>query len=181
MPATRDPELAARKVLRQLGIKHGPVKLKPLTRKLGIDLVFEDLDEELSGVLIKEDQKVLIAVNSNHPPTRQRFTIAHEIGHFVLAHPGEMFVDKTLRQRAVVVRRDGRSSEGTDKDEVEANRFAAELLMPRDFVEEEVRKRLARKSTPSQAALVSDLAKFFEVSPQAMEYRLVNLGILLPA
>lgn len=181
MPATRDPELAARKVLRELGIKHGPVKLKPLTQKLGIDLVSEDLDEELSGVLInKEDQKVLIAVNSNHLATRQRFTIAHEIGHFVLAHSGEMFVDKTLRQRAVVVRRDGRSSKGTDKDEVEANRFAAELLMPRDFVEGEVRKRLARKSTPSRAALVSDLAKFFEVSSQAMEYRLVNLGFLMP-
>ena len=179
MPATRDPELAARKVLRDLGIKHGPVKLKPLTQKLGIDLAFESLDEELSGVLIKEDRKVFIAVNSKHSTTRQRFTIAHEIGHFMLAHPGEMFVDKTLRQRAVVVRRDGRSSEGTDKDEVEANRFAAELLMPRDFVEEEVRKRLARKPTPSKEALVSDLAKHFEVSPQAMEYRLVNLGFLM--
>src|SRR6266446_867472 len=103
MPATRDPELAARKVLRELGIKHGPVKMKPLLEKLGIELVAEDLDKELSGVLIKEDQQILIAVNSNHSPTRQRFTIAHEIGHFVLAHPGEMFVDKTLRQRAVVV------------------------------------------------------------------------------
>ena len=180
MPATRDPELGARKVLRELGIKHGPVNLKPVAQKLGIDLVSEDLDEELSGVLIKEDQKVLIAVNSNHSATRQRFTIAHEIGLFVLAHSGEMFVDKPLSQHAVVVRRDGRSSEGTDKDEVEANRFAAELLMPRDFVEEEVRKRFARKSTRSRAALVSDLAKFFDVSPQAMEYRLVNLGFLMP-
>ena len=180
MPATRDPELAARKVLRELGIKHGPVKMKPLLEKLGIELVAEDLDKELSGVLIKEDQQILIAVNSNHSPTRQRFTIAHEIGHFVLAHPGEMFVDKTLRQRAVVVRRDGRSSEGTDIDEVEANRFAAELLMPRDFVEEEVRKRLERKPTPSRKALVGELAKFFEASPQAMEYRLVNLGFLMP-
>lgn len=181
MPATRDPELVARKVLRELGIKHGPVKLKPLTQKLGIDLVFEDLNEELSGVLIKEDQKVLIAVNSNHPTTRQHFTIAHEIGHLMLAHSGEIFVDQTLRQRAVVVRRDGRSSEGTDKDEVEANRFAAELLMPRDFVEEEVRKRLAQKPTPSQEALINGLAKFFEVSSQAMEYRLVNLGFSMPA
>ncbi len=178
MPATRNPELIARKLLKELGIRSAPVALKPIARKLGIELVQEDLGEELSGVLIKESEKVVIAVNAGHPENRRRFTAAHEIAHFVLGHPGEMFVDKTLRQKAVVIRRDGRSSEGTDKHEIEANRFAAELLMPQHLVEAEVTKKLSKQREPRPEILVADLATHFKVSKQAMEIRLVNLGFL---
>jgi len=162
-------------------MKKAPVTLKPIAQKLGIELIEEDLGEELSGVLIKEDERVVIAVNADHHENRRRFTTAHEIGHFVLGHPGEMFVDKTLRQKAIVVRRDGRSSEGTDRHEIEANRFAAELLMPKRLVEKEMTKRLSKHEQPSPEKLVADLAEQFRVSRQAMEIRLVNLGFLIPA
>jgi Zn-dependent peptidase ImmA (M78 family) len=52
--------------------------------------------------------------------------------------------------------------------------------MPRELVEEEVRKRLAKGKTPTPESIVSELAQLFRVSDQAMEYRLVNLGFLLP-
>ena len=180
MPPTRNPELAARKILRELGMKKAPVSLNLITKKLGIRLTEEPFDEELSGILVKESGAVVIGVNSTHHENRKRFTIAHEIGHYMLDHPGEMFIDKTLRQKAVVVRRDGRSSEGTDKHEIEANRFAAELLMPSEVVEEEVRKRLSKSKLPSADDLVRDMTALFQVSSKAMEIRLVNLGFLIP-
>src|SRR5437016_10708684 len=180
MPPTRNPELAARKILRELDIKKAPISLDMITEKLGIRLSLEPFDEELSGILVKEGGAVAIGVNSTHSPKRQRFTIAHEIGHFILDHPGEMFIDKTVRQRAVVVRRDGRSSEGTDKHEIEANRFAAELLMPSEIIEKVVKNRLSKSKMPSTDELVSDMAAHFQVSSQAMEIRLVNLGFLIP-
>src|SRR6185436_1982469 len=114
MPATTKPELAAQRLLRDVGKKKGAVLLERIAKRLGIEIVEKPLGAELSGVLInKEGESIAIVVNSEHPENRRRFTIAHEIGHYVLGHPGEMFVDQTLRQRAVVVKRDGRSSEGT--------------------------------------------------------------------
>jgi Zn-dependent peptidase ImmA (M78 family) len=180
MPPSKNPELAARKILRDLGLKKAPISLDVIVKKLGVRLAVEPFDEELSGVLVKEGGAVAIGVNSAHHVNRQRFTVAHEIGHYVLDHPGEMFIDKTLRQKAVVVRRDGRSSEGTDKHEIEANRFAAELLMPGNIVEEEVKKRLSKSKRPSADDLINEMAGLFQVSNQAMEIRLVNLGFLIP-
>ena len=180
MPATSKPELAAEKLLRDAGCQKIPISLDRIAERLGIEIVKKNLGGELSGVLIKkEGESVAIVVNSGQLPTRQRFTTAHELGHYVLKHPGEMFVDATLRQKAIVVKRDGRSSEGTDRHEIEANRFAAELLMPRQMVEEAISKQLS-KSKPTAESLVSELASRFEVSNQAMEIRLVNLGFLIP-
>lgn len=180
MPATRNPELAARRLLKELDVRKAPIDLRFITRKLGIELHKEVFDAELSGVLIKEGPRTVICYNAQHHENRRRFTVAHEIGHFVLGHPGEMIVDKALRDnKAVIVRRDGRSSEGTDNHEIEANRFAAELLMPRDFIEEEARKRLAKTKIPSRESIVAELARLFRVSSQAMQFRLVNLGFLM--
>lgn len=184
MPATSKPELAAEKLLRDAGCHKVPVPLEHIAERLGIEIIKKNLGDELSGVLIKkEGESVAIVVNSGQHETRQRFTIAHELGHYALRHPGEMFVDETLRQKAIVVKRDGRSSEGTDRHEVEANRFAAELLMPRQMVEEEISKRLSKSKPTSETLLkklVQELATRFNVSNQAMEIRLVNLGLLIP-
>ncbi len=107
---------------------------------------------------------------------RQRFTIAHECGHFLL-HQTEneasgLFVD---RRYAAFYWRDGRSSEGEDIAEVEANQFAASLLMPTKLVLEEIQKQ-DFDLTDEEA--LNALASKFEVSIQAMSFRLANLGIL---
>lgn len=180
MPAARNPELAARRLVTSVGIEKPPVNLERIAKRLGIEVMNDDLGDELSGVLIKEGGKLVIVVNGDHHENRRRFTLAHEIGHHVLGHSGEMFVDKTLRQKAVIVRRDGRSSEGTDADEIQANRFAAELLMPKQMIETEVSKRLSGRTPPTPEVLVGDLAAQFRVSRQAMGIRLVNLGFLIP-
>ena len=79
-----------------------------------------------------------------------------------------------------VYRRDEVSSRGTKKEEHEANAFAAELLMPSDFVEQAVDKIIDEQPTITANQLVSRLAAQFDVSEQAMEIRLGNLDILSP-
>ncbi len=157
-----------------------PIDVEALAKVLGISVRHEPFDEDMSGVLIKEKDQTTIGVNSAHSISRQRFTIAHEIGHFVLKHEGEVFVDKTLRNNTFVLRRDGKSSLGTSLWEIHANQFAAALLMPKELVLVQVAKRLDKKNKMTSDELIGDLAKVFLVSRQAMEFRLTNLGSLIP-
>ena len=71
----------------------------------------------------------MIGVNEDHHSNRQRFSIAHEIAHFVLHH-GDTYIDKGYR----VHFRDLESGSGTKREEMEANAFAAALLMPAVWV-----------------------------------------------
>ena len=103
-------------------------------------------------------------------------TLAHEIGHLIL-HKKNLFVDKVVR----IDFRNSTSGLAIDKEEIAANAFAAELLMPREFIRAEIKKQLSKKQADSlsKEELIEDLAKVFKVSVQAMEYRLNNLGILI--
>lgn len=181
MSPTRKPEEEAKALLTRFKLKNKlPIRVDSIAESLHVEIKHEPFDEDLSGVLVKEDSRIVIGVNSSHALTRQRFTIAHELGHLVLEHNGEVFVDKTLRNQAVVIRRDDKSSLGIDEDEIQANRFAAELLMPKDLIAEQVDKTLGKKSKLTPNELVQVLARTFQVSQQAMEFRLTNLGYLIP-
>lgn len=129
-------------------------------------------------MLFRGSDQPVLGVNSYHSSSRQRFTIAHELGHLVLHEGRPMIVDHVVRVRFNL--RDGTSSLATDKQEIEANRFAAELLMPRDWIIREVEAALEREHDLDEETLVQDMAELCEVSPQAMEYRLINLGVRLP-
>jgi Zn-dependent peptidase ImmA (M78 family) len=90
-----------------------------------------------------------------------------------MLHQGQpVFVDSFVR----VNWRAGKSG----RDEVEANAFAAELLMPRQFIEKEIDAAVSRHGTLHRDALIAELSKKFKVSPEAMSYRLSNLGVLDP-
>lgn len=139
---------------------------------LGLAIVEESLDRNISGLVLRsDDEGAAIGVNAAHPWVRQRFTVAHELGHFML-HPGRPLILDHVRLNL----RDNVSSLGTDREEREANAFAAELLMLRAEVVAEVRRVLDRGEVPS-GRFVSELAAGFDVSEQAMEIRLVNLGV----
>jgi Zn-dependent peptidase ImmA (M78 family) len=115
----------------------------------------------------------VIGVNSHHPKTRQRFTIAHEVGHFCLHGHEELRVDKGL---FVIRNRDATSSTGTDIEEIEANLFAAELLMPAKWLERDLLEGLG--SNKRDDNLISELAKKYLVSDQALTIRTSSLGYL---
>jgi Zn-dependent peptidase ImmA (M78 family) len=147
-----------------------PVNVERIARQLGVDVRYEPFEGGLSGALYRaDDGHAVLGVNSWHADVRQRFTIAHELGHLRL-HPDELFVDGVLK-------RDDESSLAIRSQEIEANAFAAELLMPRKLILEEINRTLASNATPDPKRLIGDLARLFDVSEQAMEFKLVNLGL----
>ena len=100
----------------------------------------------------------MIRINKVHGKTRQRFSIAHELGHFVYHKDDENeFVDTTFFR--------GMTS---GNKEYTANKFASELLMP----EEQVRHLIDKENVRS----VAELAARFGVSSAAMLYRVKELN-----
>lgn len=123
-----------------------------------LQVVSENLPDNISGRINYDFNKnsYIITVNENHHPNRQRFTIAHELGHYVLGHGS----------KEDVLYRNGDS----DPDEVEANAFAAEILMPKGVI-----RHLIFEQDITDIRI---LAKKLWVSDDAMYYRLRNLGLI---
>jgi Zn-dependent peptidase ImmA (M78 family) len=156
-------------LLKRLKIKEPPVNVEAIAEKLKINIEHDDLDDDVSGFLILKKNNHTIVVNENHPSNRQRFTIAHEIGHFVLhANNGkELFIDKKYA-------RDINSSTGEINEEMEANSFAAELLMPAQMLKDEL---VSSGFNVFDDMATFALAKKFRVSEQALGYRLGKLDL----
>lgn len=129
--------------------------------RLPIRMVGQILDGESGYAEYVEEgtPHFLCAYNITEVPTRQRFTQAHELGHVMLNHVAK---GKSPRRDTTFKAQTG------DWIEIDANAFAAELLMPEKYV-----RHLASSITN-----IAELAKRFGVSPWAMRYRLMNLGLL---
>jgi Zn-dependent peptidase ImmA (M78 family) len=166
---------AAERLLTSLGVRRAPVDVGNVATRLGLRVLRQELGDDISGLLVRTATGTQICVAAKHPEVRRRFTIAHEIAHHVLGHqfePGEhVHVDRGnyISQRGV------RASEGVDPKEIEANQFAACLLMPTDLVRAAV-ERLGEG--PLLDGHVEELARKFKVSEQAMTIRLTTLGAL---
>jgi Zn-dependent peptidase ImmA (M78 family) len=163
----------AAQLIEQAGVTRPPVPVDKIAHFLGAQVAYEAFDGDVSGMLYREADRTLIGVNSTHPGNRQRFTLAHEIAHLRL-HKGRraVFIDRLVR----VNWRDGTS----DPEEVQANAFAAELLMPRKFMVREIERLIKRSRQIAPEQLIAELAETFRVSQEAMRYRLINLGVLGP-
>ena len=152
-----------------------PIDVRGAARALGIEIVERPGFElrghgTVLGLLLRREGRTICVINRDQNPHRKRFSIAHEIGHYVLHPPQEAYIDPDFS----VAARDDRSAEGTDPKEIEANTFAAEFLMPEEVVRAEVEGPLELFDDDQ----VKGLAKRFEVSVQAMTFRLTNLGLL---
>lgn len=164
----------ANELLKKCGISTAPVNVEGIASSLGILLRRTPAEDQVSGFLFKQKSgPTVIGVNSLHHPNRQRFTIAHELGHFILHDFDDVHVDEYVMKL-----RSPESSTGENKDEVEANRFAAELLMPEGILEQEI-ARLGVQDVSNDRAM-QQLAKQFQVSVQAMSNRLMTLEYLAP-
>lgn len=159
-----------------------PVDPAAVAKSLNVEVHYEELEDEVSGVLLVQNNARHILVNKSHHPNRQRFSIAHELGHLLLHDQdgGRLFIDTQLRlyQRAGAPNSSAYSEPGsatTPQEEREANQFAAALLMPRILIE-----RAALDRDLYDEVDVSALAASFAVSEQAMAIRLQRLDILDP-
>ena len=174
---TRDPNELY--ITYDLGI---PVDLDKLLEALKINLN-DDFDFDklgYSGEIYWEDDRVNIWVNPTDIEQRRRFTIAHEIGHFIL-HMLPHIEDKSIEFKDDI--KNLRRSDIWDAKEYEANNFAARLLMPKSAImdsllkiAEEYKKNERSKITLDD--LLESMASKFNVSKPAMKFRLKNLEIV---
>lgn len=174
--------LLANQLLEKHGFKSSPIKPSRLAEIMGITVFEKDFTDDVSGALTFKDDKPIILFNKNHSINRQRFTIAHEIGHYILKHGRDgLFIDK---QKHFILR-NADSATGEKRQEVEANAFAAALLMPEKMVIKEFNKLvnkngldLYEEEDNEDIPFIKDLAKKFEVSQKAMTFRIANLRLL---
>ncbi len=143
-------------------------------KKFGIKLLEAEFPNQLSGTLIKENGDWVIAVNSLHAPTRRRFTVAHELGHFLaIQNESEIALDYLERNGGVIKdnvsinRAEVDANEDDYQVERQANHIAAAILMPDDKV----------LALNEEGLDVAEMARRFEVSESAMSYRLKSLKI----
>lgn len=155
---------AANELLEKARVDTPPVDVHGLCSRCGVLVLERPFPDALSGLVFAHEGGAVAGINSTHTDTRQRFSLAHELGHFLLGHH-ERSSDYEHRFHIDV-------SEGTPpgfdwRAERAANDFAADLLMPRRLIAAEF----------EQSHDASKLADRFRVSEIAMGYRLVNLGL----
>lgn len=143
-------------------LNEAPVRLSALAGALGLRVISAPLPSGISGE-IRPDPSTpsgfSIRVNKNDPARRQRFTVAHEIGHYLLHRDaiGDGITDDVLYRSSL-----------SDSREAQANRLAADLLMPDRLVA----LWKARATEIGDENIVSFLADKFNVSTAAMKIRL---------
>jgi Zn-dependent peptidase ImmA (M78 family) len=161
-------ETLVRELLAKYRVRSAPVPIHQIAEGEGASIVVKSFNNEVSGLLLRTGNTAIIAVEKRQAPTRQTFTVAHELGHLLL-HPGqELRVDKRFRLNL----RSPESSTAEDVEEIEANAFAAALLMPEMYLRTDLADFVLDIDDAEQ---VQELAKRYGVSAQAMTLRLVNL------
>lgn len=140
--------------------KTAPVQVVPIAKKLGLEIyTVNNWGDEISGMIVSDKARggpsgYAIYINGRHALTRRRFTMAHEIAHFVLHRTliGDGIQDDALYR-----------SKLSSAVETEANRYAADILMPWKLINQEI---------SSGHNSVEELATAFNVSKSSMSIRL---------
>ncbi len=158
------PSHAANELLEKAGATAPPIDVNDLCVRCGVLVLERSFREALSGLVFAYQDGAVIGINADHPKTRRRFTMAHELGHYLLRHH-ESFPGSEDRFHIDL-------AEGTPpgfdwRAERGANDFAADLLMPR--------RLMAAAFEQSQDPVT--LASMFNVSQVAMGIRLLELGL----
>lgn len=158
-------------ILKEAEINELPIPIEAIALKMGLRVMPYDLGENVSGVLVISEGQGIIGYNPSEAKVRQRFTIAHELGHYEL-HRGQkdLFIDKKF----IVEFRNRRSSTGEIKKEQEANAFAAAILMPDKLLLKEIKNHNYDLNDEDS---MRDLARIFNVSISAITFRIANLNL----
>lgn len=159
----KNSEKTAENIIIKLKITTAPVNVEYIAEKCDIQ-IRKAAAKDISGLLYRKDGIAFMGINSEESSVRQRFTIAHELGHFFLHHSKDTFIEY----------RDNKKNIMRGFKEIEANSFAASLLMPFSILKKDVEDYGHTLSEDE----VKVLAKKYDVSEISMTYRLTNLGLL---
>lgn len=185
----------ARQILKDLGVEKPPIPIRNIIEAWALTIEEAQGPDNYDGELVPE--KRLVKLNTNKPKTRQRYTLAHELGHWVLFHKDRLheFIDDEGEDSAREIVDTGYDDEdpfddddwvpSPDQEDIwaepvdlgpnkrerdrEADIFAAELLMPTKWV---------KTSWREFGSGVARLARIYEVSEEAMWYKVSSLGLL---
>lgn len=160
-PAVDQGRRLAGQVRQALRLGDGPLGPLPevLEERLRLDVDFSPLPEAVDGLCVSVGERALVLVGSSKPSSRQRFTLAHELAHYLVDDLDPLYVDERgVRARSVA--------------EMRANAFAAHLLMPEPGV------RAAIDGFTDDAERAVRVALTFGTSVSAAAYQLGNLGLL---
>ncbi|HEV7423573.1 MAG TPA: ImmA/IrrE family metallo-endopeptidase [Candidatus Paceibacterota bacterium] len=145
-----------RTILSKLKINEAPVAVNRVAELFSVPIInYSYFPQSISGTIVKQNDSSIIGVNDNQAMVRQRFTIAHELGHFLLGHDHDTHIDERFDE--------------SNQIERDANKFAAELLMPIDFLKNDIKSGITN---------VPVLAKRYQVSEQAMAVRLLETSLI---
>lgn len=151
--------------------KGPPINLVQLATEIGLSVKYESMPDDISGHLEKQsDGSFCITVNVFHHPNRQRFTIAHEIGHFVLHNHligNGVYDNKAFRANT----EENYHPSINQKHETEANKFAAAILMPTD----RIKQAYDSLENKQDEVALANLAHQWGVSVQALMIRLKSI------
>jgi Zn-dependent peptidase ImmA (M78 family) len=145
-----------------------PVRLSELAKAFGVRVKAATLAPGISGEIRPEDGHFVIRINRHDPAKRQRFSVAHELAHFLLHADqiGNGITDDVLYRSSL-----------SDRREAQANRLAADILMPDNLVRQQVEAAYEK----GVGDLVLFLAEEFAVSEAAMRIKLEQLGVAYDA
>ncbi|WP_234050731.1 MULTISPECIES: ImmA/IrrE family metallo-endopeptidase [unclassified Xanthobacter] len=138
-----------------------PVKLGAIAERLGVKVLLSTLPRGTSGQIAQEDGEFVIRINRHEAKHRQRFTLAHELAHFLL-HKDRVEAEGGWSENVLL--RSGQPA----NIEYEANRLASDLVIPSTALAEAT----AEYSGPMTSEIIEDLARRFGVSTAAMEIKL---------
>lgn len=158
-------EQKVEEILADQKIRSAPIPVEEVAQKYDI-AIGTTASDKFSGVLLrKDDGTSYIAVNDKESPARQRFTIAHELGHYFLHKNTQTFIDFRGNDENVI----------HNPKERQANQFAAALLMPKKILQKDI-EGIAKEDGITEE-LIGFLAGKYKVSKDAMSYRLINLHL----
>jgi Zn-dependent peptidase ImmA (M78 family) len=164
---------SAERLRQRLRLREAPIDVDRAVRALGLRVVYESLGNDVSGLLIWCPKPAVICVNRELPPPKQRLVIAHEMGHVYLGH--EFASDQYVHVDRKFDRYRDCIAAGLSEQDLEANAFAGELVMPSKLVKQAA---LSIGHAPLTEEQIQDLALRFDVTVQSMTIRLSRLGLI---
>lgn len=142
----------ARKIIKKYGVTKPGTPLEAIARGEHLTIHYRKWSDSVSGLLLRSEK--VIGVNANHHPNRQRFSMAHELGHYFLGH--------SLTEYKTGITLDNPPTGDEDYSDAiqnrEADEFANEILVPLPIVKEAVK-------TVKDIKILSEM---FEVSREVM-------------
>lgn len=171
-PEAHSPEDAAEDLLRRFGTGGLPVDVEEIAGDCRVKIGRNHHNGLESAFAFRDSERSIIGVNTRTSPRRERWWLAHALGHIQL-HDRPLITCYSLNLEIPA----SGASTGSPDEERDAHRFAAALLMPTELVLAELAAEHAARH-PSRDALLAAIAARCAVSNEALGFRLISMGVI---